>query len=319
LGTFLGLPKLLISKTINFIFSQNIPPSHVPKPCQTDQLSHVQYTSKLNILAPRILWYSFGGHSNLHILKTMNFFFSKNTPPSHLPKPWHTDQFGQVQNVPNSKYLCTNNFMVLMLGHLEAIPTFTSQKPWISFFHKIPHQAIYLSRAIPTNLAMFKTHRTQNIGAPRILRYSFGALGGHSHLYISKTMNFIFSENTPPSHLLKPWHTDQFGHVQNVPNSKHLCTNKFMVLMLGHLEAIPTFTSQKPWISFFHKIPHEAIYLSRATPTNLAMFKTHRTQNIRAPRILWYSCWDIWRQFQPSNLKNREFHFFTKYPTKPFT
>ena len=105
LGTFVGLPKLLISKSTNFIFSQNIPPSHLPKACHTDQLGHVQYTSNLNILAPRILWYSFGdiwGHSNLHILKTMNFFFSKNTPPSHLPRPWHTDRFGHVQNVPNS-------------------------------------------------------------------------------------------------------------------------------------------------------------------------------------------------------------------------
>jgi len=206
--------------------------------------------------------------------------------------------------------------MVLIWGHLEAIPTFASQKPWISFFYKTPHQGIYLSRATLTNLAMFKTHQTQNIGAPRILWYSFG---GHSNLYISKTMNFIFSQNTPPSHLPKPWHTDRFGHVQNVPNSKHLCTNNFMVLMLGHLEAIPTFISQKPWISFFQKIPYQAIYLSRATPTNLTMFKTHRTQNICAPTILWYSCWDIWRQFQPSYLKNREFHFFKKYPTKPFT
>jgi len=209
--------------------------------------------------------------------------------------------------------------MVLIWGHLEAIPTFTSQKPWISFFHKTLHQAIYLSRATPTNLAMCKTHRTQNIGAPRILCYSFGAPRGHYNLYISKTMNFTFSQNIPPSHLPKPWHTDQFGHVQNVPNSKHLCTNNFMVLMLGHLEAIPTFTSQKPWISFFHIIPHQAIYLSRATPTNLAMFKTNRTQNIRAQRILSYWFGEIWRPFQPSHLKNHEFHFFTKYPTKAST
>jgi len=130
-------------------------------------------------------------------------------------------------------------------------------------------------------------------------------------------MNFFFSQNTPPSHLPKPCHTDQFGHVLNVPNSKHLCTNSFMVLMLGHLEAIPTFTSQKPWISFCHKIPHQAIYLSHTTPTNLAMFKTHRTQNIRAPKILWYSFGDIWRPFQPLYLKNHEFNFFTKLPTKP--
>jgi len=205
------------------------------------------------------------------------------------------------------------------LGHLEAIPTFTSQKPWISFFHKTLHQAIYPSRGTPTNLAMCKTYRTQNICAPTILWYSFGAPGGHSNLYISKTMNFIFSQKTPPSHLPKPWHTDQFGRVQNVPNSKHLCTNNFMVLMLGHLEAIPTFISQKPWISFFYKTPHQGIYLSRATPTNLTMFKTQRTQKTGAQRILRYSFGDTWRPFQTLHLKNHEFHFFTKHPTKPST
>jgi len=191
-----------------------------------------------NIGAPRILYYSFGapgGHSNLYISKTMNFIFSQNTPPRHLPKPCHTDQHGHVQNTPNSKNWCTKNFNVLIWGHLEAIPNFTSQKPWISFFHKTPHQAIYISRAKSTNLAMCKTHPTQNIGAPRILWYSFGAPGGHSNLYISKTMNFILSQNTPPSHLPKSCHTDQLRHVQNTSNSKHLCTKNFMVLIWGHL------------------------------------------------------------------------------------
>jgi len=141
-----------------------------------------------------------------------------------------------------------------------------------------------------------------------------GTFGGNSNLHISKTVNFIFSQNTARSHLPKPCHTDQLGHVQKTPNSKHSCTKNFMVLMLGHLEAIPTFKSQKPWNSFCHKIPHEAIYLSRATSTNLAMFKTHRTQNIRAPRILWYSFGDIWRPFQPSHLKNHEFNFLQNSP-----
>jgi len=46
------------------------------------------------------------------------------------------------------------------------------------------------------------------------------------------------------------------------------------------------------------------------------MCKTHRTQNFRAPRHSWYSFGDICRPFQPSHLKNHEFHFFTKLPTK---
>ena len=47
------------------------------------------------------------------------------------------------------------------------------------------------------------------------------------------------------------------------------------------------------------------------------MCKTHRTQNFRAPRLSWYSFGDIYRHFQPSHLKNHEFQFFTKLPTKP--
>jgi len=47
------------------------------------------------------------------------------------------------------------------------------------------------------------------------------------------------------------------------------------------------------------------------------MCKTHPTQNFCAPRLSWYSFGDIWRPFKPSHLKNHEFHFFTKVPTKP--
>jgi len=46
------------------------------------------------------------------------------------------------------------------------------------------------------------------------------------------------------------------------------------------------------------------------------MCKPLRTQNFRAPRISWYSFGDICRPFQPSHLKNHEFHFFKKLPTK---
>jgi len=114
-----------------------------------------------------------------------------------------------------------------------------------------------------------------------------------------------------------PWCTANLGHVQNPPNSKFSCTKNFMVFIWGHLEAFPTLTSQKPRISFFHKTLHQAIYLCRGAPTTLAMCKTLRTQNFRAPRLSWYSFGDISRPFQPSHLKNHEFHFYTKLPTKP--
>ena len=66
-------------------------------------------------------------------------------------------------------------------------------------------------------------------------------------------------------------------------------------------------------------------FLQNSPPSHLAMpwctanfghCKTHRTQNSCAPRISRYSFWDICRPFQPSDLKNHEFHFVTKLPTK---
>jgi len=144
-----------------------------------------------------------------------------------------------------------------------------------------------------------------------------GTFGGQSNHHISKTTNFNFSQNSPLSHLAVPWCTDQLGHVQNPPNSKLLCTMTFKVFIWGHLEANQTLTSQKPRISIFHKTPHQAIQLCRVAPLSLAMCKTHRTQNFRAPRLSWYSFGDICRPFQPSHLKNHEFHFFIKLPTKP--
>jgi len=85
-----------------------------------------------------------------------------------------------------------------------------------------------------------------------------GTFGGLSNPHIWKITNFIFSQNSPPSHLAVPWCTAKHGHVQNLPNSKLSCTKTFMV--------------------FFG---------------------------------------DFYRPFQPSYLKNHEFHFFTKLPIKP--
>jgi len=84
----------------------------------------------------------FGGLSNPHISKIMNFIFSQNSPPSHLAMPWCTDQLGHVQNQSNSKLLFTKTFIVFIWAHLQAFTTLTSQNPRISFFDKTPHQAI---------------------------------------------------------------------------------------------------------------------------------------------------------------------------------
>jgi len=85
-----------------------------------------------------------------------------------------------------------------------------------------------------------------------------GTFGGQSNHHISKTTNFNFSQNSPPSHLAMLWCTDQLGHMQNPTNSKLLCTMTFKVFI-----------------------------------------------------------WGIGRPIEPSHLKNHEFQFFTKLPTKP--
>jgi len=86
-----------------------------------------------------------------------------------------------------------------------------------------------------------------------------GTFVGLSNHHMSTTTNFIFSQNSPSSHLALPPCTDQLGHVQNPPNSKRSCTKTFMVFIWGHLEAFPTITSQKSRISFFHKTTHQGI------------------------------------------------------------
>jgi len=144
-----------------------------------------------------------------------------------------------------------------------------------------------------------------------------GTFGGNSNLHISKIMNFIFSQNTPPSHLPKSCHTDQLGHVQNTPNSKNWCTKNLKVLIWGHLEDIPTFTSQKPWISFFHKTPHQAIYLSHT----IQLGHVQNTPNSKywCTKNFMVLISGTWRPFWPLHLKNHEFHFFTKHPTRQST
>jgi len=60
----------------------------------------------------------FVGLFNPHISKITNFIFSQNFPPSHRAMPWCTATLGHVQNPPNSKLSCTQNFMVFIWGYL---------------------------------------------------------------------------------------------------------------------------------------------------------------------------------------------------------
>jgi len=122
LGTFVGISNPHISKTTNFIFSQKLP----TKPSSYAAVHRPTWPSANSIQFKTFVhqdFYSthlgtFVGLSNPHISKTMNFIFSQNSAPSHLPIPWCTANLGHVQNHPNSKLSCTKTFTVLIWGHL---------------------------------------------------------------------------------------------------------------------------------------------------------------------------------------------------------
>ena len=81
--------------------------------------------------------------------------------------------------------------------------------------------------AKPSELKIFVHPDFQNI--------HLGTFVGLSNPHISKTTNFIFSQNSPPSNLVMSWCTDQLGQVQTPSNSKLSCTKTFTVLIWGHL------------------------------------------------------------------------------------
>ena len=93
----------------------------------------------------------------------------------------------------------------------------------------------------PSHLAMpchtAKLGYVQNIHNSKLFVHQdfrgnhLGKFGGHSNSHISKTTNFIFSQNCTPGHLSMPCHTAKHGRVQHPQNSKLLCTKTFMVFI----------------------------------------------------------------------------------------
>ena len=164
---------------------------------------------------------------------------------------------------------------------------------------------------------MCKTLRTKNFRAPRFSWYSFGDIcRPFTNPHISKTRNFIFSQNSPPSHLStyavvhrQPWPCAKSSELKIFvhPDFHGIHLGTFVGLSNPHISKTTNF--------IFSQISPPS-HLCRGGPPTLAMCKTLWTQNFRAPRFSWYSFGDICRPFQPSHLWNHEFHFFTKLTTK---
>ena len=158
----------------------------------------------------------------------------------------------------------TQNFRAPRLSWYSFRDICRPFQPWhlknqeFKFFRKLPtkpsiYAVVHLQPwpcAKPTELKTFVLQDFHGI--------HLGTFVGLSNPHILKITNFIFSQNSPPSHLAMLWCTEQLGKVQNPPNSKLSCTKTFIVFIWGHLEAFPTLTSQKPRISIFHKTPHQA-------------------------------------------------------------
>jgi len=154
LGTFLGLSNPHISKTTNFIFSQNSPPTNQVMTWCTDKLAMCKPLRTQNFHAPRISWYSFGD-------------VCSPFQPSHLKN--HEFQF------------------------LTKLPTKPST---YAVVHRQPWPC-----AKPSELKTF-IHQELN-------RLHLGKFVGLSNPHISKTTNFIFSQNSQPTNQVMPWCTDK--------------------------------------------------------------------------------------------------------------
>ena len=161
---------------------------------------------------------------------------------------------------------------------------------------------------------MCKTQQTQNFYAPRLSWYLFARIWRPiqpSHLK-NHEFHFFTKLPTKPSSFAVVHRPSWPGAKAN--QLKTFVHQDFHGIHLGAFggQSNPHLSKTTNFV-FFTKLP------TKPSTYAVAMCKTLRTQNFLAPRISWYSVGNIWRPFQPSHLKNPEFHFCTKLPTKPYT
>jgi len=160
-------------------------------------------------------------------------------------------------------------------------------------------------------------HPIQNFSAPTLLQYSFGDIWRPfqpSHLKNHEFHFFTQLPTKPSSYAAVHRPTWPCAKPSKLKTFVH---QEFHGIHLGTFGGLSNPHISKTTNFIFSQNSPQAFYLCRGAPPTLAMCKTLRTESFRAPRISWYSFGDIWRPFQPSHLKNNEFHFFRKLPTKP--
>jgi len=164
---------------------------------------------------------------------------------------------------------------------------------------------------------MCKTHGTQNFRAPRISWYSFGDicrpfqpsnLKNHELKFLTKlptkpsSYAVVHRQRWPCA---KPTELKSFVHQDF--HGIHLET--FVGLSKPHIPKITNFI-------FSQNSPPSDLAVPWCT-ANLGHVQNPPNSKLSCTKTFMVFIWDICRPFQPSHLKNHEFHFFTKLPTKP--
>jgi len=192
-----------------------------------------------NFRAPRISWYSFGDICRPFQpprLKTHEFhFFTKHpTKPSsyaavHRPT-WPSANSIQFKTFVHQDFYSTHLRTFVGLSNPQISKTtnliFSQNSHTKQSSYAVVHRQPWPC-ANPSELKTFVHQEFHGI--------HLGTFVGLSNHHVSKTTNFIFSQNSPPSHIALPRCTDQLGQVQTPSNSKLLCTKTFTVLIGGHL------------------------------------------------------------------------------------
>ena len=147
-------------------------------------------------------------------------------------QPWPCENPSELKTFVHQEFHCIHlgTFVGISNPHISKITNhnfhFFTQLPTKPSSYAAVHRPTWPS-AKPSKLKTFVHQEFHGI--------HLGTFVGLSNPHISKITNFIFSQNSPPSHLVVPWCTANLGHVQNPPNSKLSCTKNFMVFIWGYL------------------------------------------------------------------------------------
>jgi len=174
-----------------------------------------------NFRAPTISWYSFGvicrPFPPSHLKNHEFHFFTKlpTQPSSYATVPrqtWPSDKPSELKTFVHQEFhgIHLGIFVGLSNPHISKITNFI-------FSQNSPPSHLGMPWCTP-NLGHVQNPPNSTFVHQEFNGIHLGRFVGLSNPHISKTTNFIFSQNSPQSHLSMPWCTANLGHVQNPLN-----------------------------------------------------------------------------------------------------